>query len=104
VALGVALSSLTPAFAQSASQSTNLVAPQTRITQTTNEQNLVRLSGNTSPLVKIGSDLGVATDSFPLNHLQLVLKRSDAQEVALEQLLKDQQHVGSPSYHQWLTP
>jgi len=104
VALGVALSSLIPAFAQSTSQSTNLVAPQTRITQTTNEQNLVRLSGNTSPLVKIGSDLGVATDSFPLNHLQLVLKRSDVQEAALEQLLKDQQHVGSPSYHQWLTP
>jgi len=104
VALGVALSSLTPSFAQSVSQATNQVTPQTRITQVMNEQNLVRLTGNTSRLTKIGADLGVASDSFPLNHLQLVLKRSDAQEAALKQLLHDQEQVGSPSYHKWLTP
>ena len=104
VALGVALSSLTPSFAQSVSQGTNQVAPQTRITQVTNEQNLVRLTGNTSRLTKIGADLGVAADSFPLNHLQLVLKRSDTQETALKQLMHDQEQVGSPSYHKWLTP
>jgi hypothetical protein len=34
----------------------------------------------------------------------LVLKRSEAQESALQKLLDDQQDQNSPSYHQWLTP
>ena len=34
----------------------------------------------------------------------LVLKRSDAQESALQTLLDGQQDRNSPSYHQWLTP
>jgi subtilase family serine protease len=34
----------------------------------------------------------------------LVLKRSDAQDSALQKLLDDQQDRNSPSFHQWLTP
>ena len=80
------------------------VAPQARITQAINDQNLVQLKGNTPPFTRHASDLGVAGDSLALTRLQLVLKRSDAQETALEKLLHDQQTSGSASYHKWLTP
>ena len=41
---------------------------------------------------------------MPLDRLQLILKRSDAQESALRQLVDDLHTPGSASYHKWLTP
>lgn len=80
------------------------LAPQTRITQTVNETALTTLKGNTHPLAQAQFDRGVAPPDLPMARMLLVLKRSDAQEAALEKLLEDQQDQGSPSYHQWLTP
>ncbi len=80
------------------------VAPQARILQAINDQSLVRLTGNTPAFTHKATDLGVAADSLALRHLQLVLKRSDAQEASLDKLLRDQQKPGSSSYHKWLTP
>ena len=39
-----------------------------------------------------------------MNRMLLVIKRSDAQESSLRQLLDDQQDKSSASYHKWLTP
>lgn len=39
-----------------------------------------------------------------MQRMQLVLRRSDEQELNLRKLLGDQQTKGSPRYHQWLTP
>jgi Pro-kumamolisin, activation domain/Bacterial Ig-like domain (group 3) len=79
-------------------------AEQPRITEQINEQQLVRLVGNTHPLAQSKYDQGLAPDSLPAQRMLLVLQRGPNQEAALQQLLKDQQTKSSPQYHQWLTP
>jgi subtilase family serine protease len=75
-----------------------------RITQAIDETNLTRLTGNTHPLAQARFDQGAAPDSLPMQRMLLVLKRSPAQEAALDALLDQQQDSTSPNYHQWLTP
>jgi subtilase family serine protease len=74
------------------------------ITQPVDETKLTTLRGNTHPLARPEFDRGVAPTSLSMNHLLLVLKRSPAQEAALEKLLAEQQDRSSPNYHKWLTP
>ncbi|HEX8811299.1 MAG TPA: protease pro-enzyme activation domain-containing protein, partial [Terracidiphilus sp.] len=102
IALCAAVSAVPCVLPRANAQSS--VAPEARITQAISDRNLVRLTGNTPPFARKASDLGVAGDDLALKHLQLVLKRSDAQEAALETLLRDQQKSGSANYHKWLTP
>jgi hypothetical protein len=77
---------------------------QSRIVERVNEGALVTLRGNTHPLAQPGFDQGVAPPDLPMARMLLVLKRSDAQQSALQKLLEDQQDRNSPSYHLWLTP
>jgi hypothetical protein len=49
-------------------------------------------------------DAGPVEDSFSVDRLFLLLKRSPEQETALKQFLQDVQTQGTPSYHKWLTP
>jgi hypothetical protein len=86
----------------SAAAQTSAVAP--RITQAIDETNLVTLKGNTHPLARAQYDQGAAPDSEPADRIQLLLKRSPAQEAALRQLLDAQKSAASPNFHQWLTP
>jgi len=79
-------------------------APHPLITQAVDEAQVTVLKGNTHPLARPEFDLGTAPATLPMERMLLVLKRSDAQEAALEQLRDDQQNKNSPSYHQWLTP
>jgi hypothetical protein len=88
-------------------QSANLhspAAPAPLITQTIDETQLTVLKGNTHPLAHPEFDLGTAPATLPMNRMLLVMKRSDAQESSLRQLLDDQQDKSSASYHKWLTP
>ncbi|HET9306248.1 MAG TPA: Ig-like domain repeat protein [Candidatus Sulfotelmatobacter sp.] len=78
--------------------------PRPLITQAVDESLVSVLKGNTHPLARAEFDLGTAPAALPMQRMLLVLKRSDAQEAALEQLLDDLQNKNSPSYHQWLTP
>lgn len=92
-------------FAQSASQSLGSSANNTPlITQAVDESNLVVLHGNTHPLALAKYDQGPVSPDFAMHRMLLVLKRSPAQEAALDQLLDQQQDNSSPYYHQWLTP
>lgn len=75
-----------------------------RIVEQVNDRALVTLRRNTHPLAQAQFDQGAAPPDLPMSRMLLVLKRSDAQEAALEKLLDDQQDQNSPSYHQWLTP
>ncbi len=79
-------------------------APQSRIVQPVDDGARVTLRGNTHPLAQAQFDRGMAPADLPMARMLLVLKRSDAQEAALQKLLDDQQDQSSPSYHQWLTP
>jgi subtilase family serine protease len=78
--------------------------PSPLITQAVNEAQLSVLPGNTHPLAKPQFDLGTAPAALPMERMLLVLKRSPEQELALRQLLDNQQDKSSPSYHKWLTP
>ncbi len=88
------------------SASTAVTAPvvANRITQPIDENSRVSLSGTVHPLARAANDRGAAPDSMPLDRLQLVLKRSDAQETALRQRIADMHTPGSANYHKWLTP
>lgn len=79
-------------------------SPQSRIVGPVNESALVTLRGNTHPLAQPQFDHGAAPPDLPMARMLLVLKRSEAQEAALQTLLDAQQDRNSPSYHQWLTP
>jgi hypothetical protein len=78
--------------------------PESRIVQAVSETALVTLRGNTHPLAQPQYDQGAAPPDLPMARMLLVLKRSDAQESALQKLLDDQQDPNSAKYHQWLTP
>lgn len=91
--------------AQAASAATGapVIKPVARITQAIDETKLAT-AGSVHPLARAAFDRGVVADSQPMNRMMLVLKRSDAQEAALRELLDEQQTRNSPNYHAWLTP
>ncbi len=49
-------------------------------------------------------DQGPVEPAFRIGYITLMLKKTDAQQAALEQLLQQQQDPASPNYHDWLTP
>jgi trimeric autotransporter adhesin len=88
-----------------AAQTNRIVAtPSTRIVSTVDDAAVVTLHGTVSPLATSRNDLGAAPDGLQLDRMHLVLKRSETQEAALQQLINEMHTPGSPSYHQWLTP
>ena len=74
------------------------------ITQPVDESKLTVLHGNTHPLARPEFDKGPAPASLAMDKMILVLKRSPAQEGALEKFLAEQLDRTSPNYHKWLTP
>lgn len=88
-----------PLFAQSRTP----VVPN-RIVQTIDNNARVTLHGYVHPLANPANDRGPAPDSMPLDRMHLVLKRSDSQEAALQELIAGMHTPGDPSYHRWLTP
>lgn len=50
------------------------------------------------------TDQGALAEEARLERLQLVLKRSDARQAALDQLVADQLDKRSAHYHHWVTP
>lgn len=77
---------------------------QPRITTAIDESNLTTLRGNTHPLARPEFDRGAASAVLPMERMMLVLKRSAAQETALDALLAQQQDKSSLNYHSWVTP
>lgn len=74
------------------------------IVQPIDESRLTVLKGNTHPLARAQYDQGAAPASLPMQRMVLVLKHSQAQEIAINRLLDDQHDKASPNYHKWLTP
>jgi hypothetical protein len=94
-------------FASIASAQEAQVVPSTvqpRIVQAVDETKLAVLKGNTHRLARSQFDQGAAPADLPMERMLLVLKRSPEQEIALHNLLDDQQDKASPNYHKWLTP
>ena len=78
--------------------------PQARITTRIDETKRVVLAGNTRPEAVAANDLGQVEDGLPLEHMQLLLRPSAAQQSALDAYTASLTDKGSANYHQWLTP
>ena len=73
------------------------------VTQNINEQNAVRLTGNTRPEMTRANDRGPVSNELVLEHMYLLLNRSQEQEQAAETLVNQLHDAKSQAYHQWLT-
>jgi subtilase family serine protease len=67
------------------------------------ENQRVVLSGNAPIHITAEIDRGAVDDSFPLNGMQLQLRRSPEGERAAETLADDLERAGSSEFHKWLT-
>jgi hypothetical protein len=85
-----------PAFSQT--------QPSSLITQKIDSSRLVALQGSVHPLAQARYDKGAVPDSLSAERMILLLNRPPEQEVLLKQYLESVHTMGSPSYHQWLTP
>jgi subtilase family serine protease len=73
------------------------------VVEAVDNRRLVALPGNVPIDATTKNDRGLVEDSFPLEHMQLVLQRPPELEEALDQAIAEMQRQGSPSYHKWLT-
>ncbi|MGD0048402.1 MAG: S53 family peptidase [Bryobacteraceae bacterium] len=76
---------------------------QNLITQPIDSAVRVTLPGNIRPEATEANDRGAVADSLVLDHLQLLLGRSPAQQAALDAFLASLENAKSPNYHQWIT-
>jgi subtilase family serine protease len=75
-----------------------------RVVEAVDDTRTVQLKGNVHPLARAEFDQGAVSDATPMNRMLLVLQRSPEQEMALQQLMEEQQIKDSPNFHKWLTP
>ena len=73
------------------------------ITATVDETRMVRLAGNTRPEANARNDRGRVSDSLPLEHMQLLLKRPAEREAALQRYIDQLHDRTSPYFHHWLS-
>ncbi len=86
----------------SAASTQSVILP--RLTQPIDESVLTPIKGTVHPAAKAASDRGAVDDGMTLERVQVVLKRSAAQEQDLQRTLRALHTPGSADYHQWLTP
>ena len=73
------------------------------IAEPVNNTRLHTLSGNTRPEAVAQNDLGAVPDGLSMDHMQLQLQRSAAQEQALQQFIDQLHNSKSPNFHKWMT-
>jgi hypothetical protein len=94
-----------PATTHGQSQSALGFPPeQPRIVSRVDNSELTTVCGSTHPAVRNAIDNGRLPSTAPMSDLILVLKRSSAQQAALESFNTQQYDADSPEYHHWLTP
>ena len=75
-----------------------------QIVEPIDEEKLASVPAGPVTLFRSAHDQGAVAPDMTLERMQLVLKRSTDQESALEGLIRSQQDMHSPLYHQWLSP
>jgi Pro-kumamolisin, activation domain len=75
-----------------------------RITGPIDSSRMVTLPGHVNPNAKPQYDQGLIQPSFQFGYVTLVIAPSPSQQIALDQLLEQQQDRSSANYHKWLTP
>ncbi|HEY0199146.1 MAG TPA: protease pro-enzyme activation domain-containing protein [Rhodanobacter sp.] len=99
----------TSAFAQPAVASSQALAgintaEAARVTQAVNANVVSAVQNSRLKFVNKAKPVSQLADSTPMNHLQLILKRSALREAALTQFMADQHNPKSSKFQQWLTP
>ncbi|MGC1461025.1 MAG: Ig-like domain repeat protein [Terracidiphilus sp.] len=56
------------------------------------------------PLAQSRFDRGAVSDSFPIDHVLLLLNRPPERDAALQRFLKNAHTPGSANFHKWITP
>jgi len=67
------------------------------------DSSLVQLTGHVAPVVAPAQDLGRVSFNLPFEHVFLQLKRTPAQQAALDQAIADLHDPESPNFHKWMT-
>ena len=80
------------------------VRPSVRIAQSVDEQQRTVLRGGRHPLAQAQYEVGDLPKGQRMDRMVLVLRPDREQEDALAELIRAQQDIGSPYYHQWLIP
>lgn len=80
------------------------VFAQDRIRGPIDSSRVVALPGNISPRIRRARDLGRLDPSEKIGFVTLALRRTEAQQTALNRLLDDLQDPASPNFRRWLTP
>jgi subtilase family serine protease len=73
------------------------------IVDTVDDNQRVVIYGNTRHEANAKYDRGAYPRNEPMDGMELLLRRSPAQEQAFESLIADLHNPASPSFHQWLT-
>ncbi len=87
----------------SAALAADALFAQPRITAAIDETNLVRVANNVVKAFNAANDRGVVADDFPLEHLQLQLRRSPEQERALDAFIDALHDPKSPEFHKFVS-
>jgi subtilase family serine protease len=75
-----------------------------RITAPINSSQHIALAKSLHPMAQPQFDQGAVDPSLELSYVTLVIAPSPSQQLALNQLLAQQQDRRSPNFHKWLTP
>jgi uncharacterized protein (TIGR03437 family) len=81
-----------------------LLAQPDRITAPVDALQTVVLPGGAHPEAQPQFDWGRVDPARRINGITVMLKRTPEQQMALEQLLEEQQDPASPNFHKWLEP
>jgi hypothetical protein len=99
----VSIFALLMAVSQGMFASGNAASAPDRITQQIDENNRVKLFGNTRPEANRKNDRGAVPDSFGIDHMFLLLQRSPDREQKLNKLIGELNDRKSANFHHWLT-
>ncbi|HUA80492.1 MAG TPA: protease pro-enzyme activation domain-containing protein [Dyella sp.] len=75
-----------------------------RVTQAVDNRVVSALSNTHLAFLSHATAAGKVDDAMPMNHMQLILRRSDQRSSAMESLIAAQHDPSSSKFHQWLTP
>src|SRR3954462_8836551 len=84
--------------------STLFIRPRDRISRTVDDEEQIALRGDVHPSARSEYDRGAVSPDYRMPRMILLLKPDEAQQGALDALLKAQHDPASAYYHQWLTP
>ena len=108
IGLSIAVALALPTIALASASNSALADVNTteapRVTQTVDNSVVSALSNTHLPFLASATPTGNVDDAMPMNHMQLILQRSDLRATSLESLIAAQHDPSSSKFHQWITP